>query len=250
MNKHISDKISELRKARGITQEKLGELLGVTSQAVSRWEKGDSMPDIMLIPKLCEIFGISSDYLLEVPANVQKQNYLNAISAYAKKAGKVSSVFESFETCVNATDEKMLHGSSYQGSDGTCVFSKKGFGLVVKGKEMTKSIFNVDHCHVSKLCTLLSDKESYKIICTLGSCYSASEKDICEKANVTEEKAKFVLFELLKRGYVEIITDTPDEEKYVLGGLSYPLIAIMGGAYLSSPEGKKEINSVTKNYIE
>ncbi len=67
MNKPISQKISEIRKARSLTQEQLGAKLGISSQAVSKWEKGESMPDIMLLPSLCEILGITADALLEVP---------------------------------------------------------------------------------------------------------------------------------------------------------------------------------------
>ncbi len=43
MNKPISQKISEIRKARSLTQEQLGAKLGISSQAVSKWEKGVSL---------------------------------------------------------------------------------------------------------------------------------------------------------------------------------------------------------------
>lgn len=73
MNKPISEKISEFRKARSLTQEQLGTKLGISSQAVSKWEKGESMPDIMLLPQLCEIFGVTADALLEVPTSIKKK---------------------------------------------------------------------------------------------------------------------------------------------------------------------------------
>ena len=49
---NISEKISSLRKAHNLTQETLGEAVGVSAQAVSKWEKGDSLPvpDISVIP--------------------------------------------------------------------------------------------------------------------------------------------------------------------------------------------------------
>ena len=73
MNKSIAEKISEFRKLRSLSQQELGEKLGVTGQAVSKWEKGESMPDIMLLPDLCQMLGITADALLEVPSAVKKR---------------------------------------------------------------------------------------------------------------------------------------------------------------------------------
>lgn len=54
------------RKALGLTQDQLAEQLGVTAQAVSKWENDQSCPDITTLPKLAEIFGITTDELLGV----------------------------------------------------------------------------------------------------------------------------------------------------------------------------------------
>ena len=71
---NISEKITELRRAKDLTQESLGELLGVTGQAVSKWETSSSLPDILLLPKLCEVLGVSIDEFLDVPASVRRKN--------------------------------------------------------------------------------------------------------------------------------------------------------------------------------
>ena len=57
--KKIGGFLAALRKNRGITQQELGEHLGVTNKTVSRWETGKYMPDISLIPDLCRYFDIS-----------------------------------------------------------------------------------------------------------------------------------------------------------------------------------------------
>lgn len=62
----IHEQIASLRKARGMTQEKLAQLLGVSNQAVSKWEAGQCCPDIQLLPALAEILGVSCDRLLGV----------------------------------------------------------------------------------------------------------------------------------------------------------------------------------------
>ena len=56
--------IAELRKEQGLTQEALGQKLGVTNKTVSRWETGAYMPDIELLVPLGEILGVSVNELL------------------------------------------------------------------------------------------------------------------------------------------------------------------------------------------
>lgn len=62
----INEKIRKLRKNKNLTQDALGAQLGISGQAVAKWEKGESMPDILLLPDLCKILGTSADDLLEV----------------------------------------------------------------------------------------------------------------------------------------------------------------------------------------
>lgn len=60
----FEEKLVDLRKSRGISQEQLAEALGVSRQAVSRWESGDSTPDMTNLLGLCQYFGVSADYLI------------------------------------------------------------------------------------------------------------------------------------------------------------------------------------------
>ena len=63
-NKTIGDRIKFHRKRLGMTQEQLAERMGVSAQAVSKWENNLSCPDISVLPELAAIFGISVDELL------------------------------------------------------------------------------------------------------------------------------------------------------------------------------------------
>ena len=56
--------IAALRKEKGYTQEQLSEKLSVSNKSISRWENGNTMPDLSLIPKLCEILNISINEFL------------------------------------------------------------------------------------------------------------------------------------------------------------------------------------------
>lgn len=64
MENTLGRRIAALRKQQGLTQDELAEKLGLSSQAVSKWENELSCPDIMLLPQLAEILHVTVDELL------------------------------------------------------------------------------------------------------------------------------------------------------------------------------------------
>lgn len=60
----VGAKISELRKKRNMTQMELADKMNISFQAVSNWERGNSMPDIGKLPELAQLFGVTIDELL------------------------------------------------------------------------------------------------------------------------------------------------------------------------------------------
>jgi len=64
MHTTIGKRIAELRKNKGFKQEELAEKLGVSGQAVSKWENDQTCPDISLLPQLARILGVTVDELL------------------------------------------------------------------------------------------------------------------------------------------------------------------------------------------
>lgn len=61
----IAENLTVLRKSSGLTQAQLAERLGYSDKAVSRWEKGDTLPDINVLYDLCDFYGVHMDNLLE-----------------------------------------------------------------------------------------------------------------------------------------------------------------------------------------
>lgn len=87
----LSEKIVNLRKARNISQEELAEQLGVSRQAVSRWEVGSALPDASNILQLSKLFGVSADYLLnddykgEAPAPIKSKTVSSIAGTFVRK---------------------------------------------------------------------------------------------------------------------------------------------------------------------
>ncbi len=84
MNIYIGDKIKSLRTEKEISQEKLAQYLNVSYQAVSKWENGNTYPDISLLPEIARFFGVTVDELLQVE-KIDEQKLYNDYEQQACK---------------------------------------------------------------------------------------------------------------------------------------------------------------------
>lgn len=84
---NIADRIQNLRKSKGISQEELADKIGVSRQAVSKWESEQSLPDIEKICLLSDYFGVTTDYLLkgieQIPETVTEKTDARIFTAVA-----------------------------------------------------------------------------------------------------------------------------------------------------------------------
>ena len=74
MQQKISQNISRFRQNQTMTQEEFAARLGVTPQAVSKWERGASIPDITLIPNICKLLKVHADMLLGIDMLALSEN--------------------------------------------------------------------------------------------------------------------------------------------------------------------------------
>ena len=82
----IGNNINHLRTKKGITQQQLGEQLNYSDKTISKWERGESLPDIVVLKNLADFFQVSLDYLVEEThkikgikqENLQKENRRNS----------------------------------------------------------------------------------------------------------------------------------------------------------------------------
>ena len=81
MDFNIGAKIKTMRLAASMTQEQLAGRLGVSAQAVSKWESGTNMPDIQILPELSVIFGVSIDSLFDMTDESKMERLENMIDS-------------------------------------------------------------------------------------------------------------------------------------------------------------------------
>ena len=89
--KKIGSFLKELRKEKGITQEKFAEELNVTGRTVSRWETGSNMPDISLLVEISEFFDVS------IPEIINGERKSENMNEEVKEVAQTLSVYADFE---------------------------------------------------------------------------------------------------------------------------------------------------------
>lgn len=76
----IGENIRRLRRERNLTQEEVAVHLGISFQAISKWERGDGYPDITMLPTLASYFGVSVDELIGM-SEIEKEKRYEAVNA-------------------------------------------------------------------------------------------------------------------------------------------------------------------------
>ena len=151
----LGNTIAQYRKKMNITQDALAQRLGVTNQAVSKWESDQCCPDVMLLPKLADIFGITLDELFgrEVPP-------AEAPKTEEKKSGFERIFGISLEDLhAKANQQKWNPPEPVWPDDGTLrIVAYRGHELVESVKDLEKLTFQYEgpalnvHSQISVSC--------------------------------------------------------------------------------------------------
>lgn len=104
MSESMGSIIRRLRKERGLTQEELAVLLGVTFQAISKWENGTGLPDISQVVPLSNVFGVSTDVIFGINIDKSDDDIEEFIRGIERKVCNCSDS-EDIECGINCIDE-------------------------------------------------------------------------------------------------------------------------------------------------
>lgn len=105
MELKISQNIRCLRKEKNLTQETLANMLSVTPQSVSKWERGEGYPDITMLPVLANALGVTVDILLGNDRIAAEERIQNYIAEYKRLTADENLQHNAFSTARNAYEE-------------------------------------------------------------------------------------------------------------------------------------------------
>lgn len=112
----LGENIRSLRTAKGITQEQFGYEMGVSAQAVSRWENGATYPDITMLPMIADFFNVTLDELMgrgqELETSEREAFFKSMREMHSR--GEIANVLEAYDKMLqkHPNDAYLLHGKA------------------------------------------------------------------------------------------------------------------------------------------
>ncbi|WP_019639324.1 methyltransferase domain-containing protein [Paenibacillus fonticola] len=156
MKEKLARNISIYRKERGLTQEELGQILGLSFQAVSKWENAQTMPDISLLPQLSRTLEVSVDKLLGYasqnrPITIYEEEYRTQDYYWGTEPNKVC--YQVLQIMPPTKRLKLLDIGCGEGKDAV-FFARNGYDVTAfdvsdAGIEKTKKLADQTGVHVN-----------------------------------------------------------------------------------------------------
>lgn len=132
----VNQKISDLRKKNHLTQEKFASYLGVSSQAVSKWESGICCPDIQLLPQIAKCFDVSIDTLFSAEDYQTRAKLLTRYECTNQQEDFFSAL-DAYETVLSSGKATMQDRSDYG-----FLLAREGMRLVHQAEQTYEQAIN------------------------------------------------------------------------------------------------------------
>ena len=237
MNKSIGEKICSLRKGHGLTQEKLGGMLGVSSQAVSKWEKGESMPDNLLLPELCDILGTSADALLEMPITLKQKTIVKDFCSYARELGRSGALLDVASRLFGDAGKPCESGYTDFGSEYLRVYDKSGMSFVVEGRGFLDQCLNSDAEDVAYILRILLNENLMSVLQLISIDQAVTKEEIGQQTGLAEDTINKILTGFLNRGMIVCEKDPNGKRGYLQAEAMAGIYMILAGCRLVNKSG-------------
>ncbi len=155
MQYNIGAKIKAIRLSASMTQEQLAERLGISAQAVSKWESGINMPDIQLLSEISVIFGVSIDFLFDMTDESKMEridNMLFAVRFLSEEDFRNSEIFlkdclgkEKLEGEATLLLAQLYNKRADEYHDQASPLARKALKLLPDRKDAHNAVFSAEH---------------------------------------------------------------------------------------------------------
>lgn len=198
--KPINEKISALRKERGLTQEQLGAKLGVSGQAVSKWECGESLPDILLLPDLCKLLNTSADSLLDV-SQPENEPIMERFLAFMRANGCTETLLDALSRSFNSVGKSQggnycVYGDVIRGYD------ERGMGFLMSVNGWREVCTQLSHEDVTYFLSVLTDKAAFEVLKAILNGKAADRQMICTETGLDKQTVSEALLLLTGHGII------------------------------------------------
>lgn len=252
--KIFGEKLRNHRKRLGMTQEEVAEKIGVSPQAISKWEAGDCLPDCFNLKSISDIYKISADILLET----QSADDINAVSERIEQLGTEFIWAKSYEVSNNnelhrelgedlwkmwkgiyfaeVGDRKMQEEDKKRGnlriigSFGTKIWDDDGVICIVQSELIKKlSVFDPDTIEIIKeLCS----EDGQKLILSLKCDAPTSKHDLIENSGIDVPRLNELLLLFTENKLIVYSAENhPQGSGYIISGhcgiAAYMVLAAM-----------------------
>ncbi len=206
----LNENIAALRKQKGLTQEELAQVFGVTNQAVSKWESAQSCPDVALLPEIAAFFGVSVDALMgaepslvriisavEDYVNPEGGDYLPDAKMWEASAAAFAGWFCCFED--SEKPETLIHSEPRMknafwgfGEDGGGLFFPPGIFVFMNTEDVPGER---EHDNAQTFCRCFAKEENWRILRALAWDIPKSAVELAAETGLDAEAVEKALAE-------------------------------------------------------
>ena len=256
-SKIIGGKIAEARKRMNISQARLAQDLFISSQAVGKWERGESMPDITTFNRLAEILGVDLNYFSEsFESSLPERQYEEARTIEGDRSNAAS---QSRSVVSNFT------GSNLSQSDfaGVTLLNGKFTGSALRGTDFSVANLNgnafrasdlrdtnFDDANLTDASFIASDlsKATFRPSTLVRTTFSMSQLDEAKFSDVTLTDVTLSMTDLRNVNFENCIFDGVDFDKSDLRGMCFDGLTFIGVKFHnSSLKGASFTGATLKN---
>jgi|P827metagenome_2_1110787.scaffolds.fasta_scaffold04254_2 Predicted transcriptional regulators len=239
----LNENIAALRKKKGLTQEELAQVFGVTNQAVSKWESSQSCPDVALLPEIAAFFGVSVDALMGVEPSLAR--IISAVEDYVNPDGGdylpdarmwEASAAAFLGWCCTGRDKEDReiflnaqpgegHACYSYGEDGGGLFNPPGM-FVFQTSEVLPLPEGRDHDNALNFCRCFSKEENWRILRALAWDIPKSAVELAAETGLETETITIALTEDF--GNLVFSQHILGQTRWSVFGWVKPLLHILG----------------------